>query len=67
MTSKRKVYFKRIAPHYDPPIVGRGYLLFHVKGHPNCTPNHPVFTSNVQKVYKNGNFETRDSHWFLVK
>ena len=67
MTSKRKVYFKRIVPHYDPPIVGQGCLLYHVKGHPNCTPDHPVFTSDVQKVYKNGNFETRNSHWFLVK
>ena len=62
MTSKRKVYFKRIEPNYYPPTVGRGYLLFHVKGHPNCTPNYPVFTSDVQKVYKNGNFETRNSH-----
>ena len=67
MTSKRKVYFQRIAPHYDLPIMGQGYLLFHVKGHPNCTPNHPVFTSDVIKIYKNGNFETRDTHWFLVK
>ena len=67
MTSKRKVYFKRIVTNYDPPTIGRGYLLFHISGHPNCTPNHAVYTSDVVKVYKNGNFETENSHWLLVK
>ena len=69
MTSKRKVYFKKISPspYFDPPTIGRGYLLFHISGHPNCTPNHAAYTSDVVKVYKNGNFETENSHWFLVK
>ena len=69
MTSKRKVYFNYL--FFDntklPIEVGRGCIVFHIQGHPNCTPNHSVFTSDIVKIYKNGNFETKNSHWFLVK
>ena len=71
MTSKRKAYFRYLKTTKDyyqrTKQIGRRMVILHIKGHPNCTPNHTVFTSNITKIYKNGNFETQNTHWFLIR
>lgn len=50
----------------DQTAVGRNMLIYHVQGHPFCTPNHPVITSRITKVYKNGRFHTKNTIWTLA-
>ena len=72
MTTKNKVYVKLTTINYMneiylKPHVGNWCYCEHISGHPNCTPNHLISTSIIVKVYKNGNFETKHSHFFVVK
>lgn len=50
----------------DQTYIGYSMLIHHVQGHPRCTPNHPVITSQIIKVYKNGRFHTKNTIWTLA-
>jgi hypothetical protein len=65
---KNRAYYYRYQP--DDPIIqgfeGRTVMIHHVSGHNRCTPNHPVITSPITKVFKHGRFHTQNTIWTLT-
>jgi len=49
-----------------PDTVGHSYIIHHVRGHPNCTPEHAVYTSPITSVCKNGRFHTTEMKYILI-
>ena len=65
---KNVAYYKHPLPNQPKPFhLNHSYMLWHVKGHPNCTPNHLVYTSPITRIYKNGRFHTKSTIWILDK